>query len=184
MVGTRWGSMWPDILYDTWTSWPSVETCVFTQYTQSSCPWFRHCNTAFLKRQTTTKTAGSNGVVSRVLWWCADNCTGSCLTYLIYLFLTVTSQPRGKCRALFLRQRDNHAVKMDERSTFNCPDLLCNESLREGGAPSLRNLVTDFIDSLQFAYRKHGSGDDAILHVLDQTYSHLDEPDTCIRIMF
>lgn len=44
--------------------------------------------------------------------------------------------------------------------------------------------VSDFIDPFQFAYQKNRSVDDAILHVLNGIYLHLDKPGTCIRLMF
>ena len=47
-----------------------------------------------------------------------------------------------------------------------------------------QNLVAEFIYPLQFAQRKHRSVNDAILHVLDQTYSHLNKLDTSIRMMY
>ena len=46
----------------------------------------------------------------------------------------------------------------------------------------LQSLVADFLDPLQFAYRK-GMGD-AILHVLHNIYSHLDKPRSYIRLIF
>ena len=36
-------------------------------------------------------------------------------------------------------------------------------------------LVKDYIDALQFAYRKNGSTDDAVLYSLENIYSHLEE---------
>ena len=47
----------------------------------------------------------------------------------------------------------------------------------------LQNLVARFMDLLQSAYSKNRSVDDAILHILDQIYSHLDKPDTSFRLM-
>ena len=44
--------------------------------------------------------------------------------------------------------------------------------------------VSDFIDKLQFAYQKNRGVDDAILHVLNNIYSHLEKTDSSIRIMF
>ena len=40
------------------------------------------------------------------------------------------------------------------------------------------------MDPLQFAYQKKRSVDDAILHVLNNIYSHLDKPGSSIRLMF
>ena len=39
-----------------------------------------------------------------------------------------------------------------------------------------QNLVSDFSDPLQFAYRKNRSAEDAVLFVLDQDDSQLDKP--------
>ena len=47
-----------------------------------------------------------------------------------------------------------------------------------------RVLVTDFLDPWQFAYRRNGSVEDAVLHVLNSIYAHLDKPGTYIRLMF
>ena len=44
--------------------------------------------------------------------------------------------------------------------------------------------VTEFIDPLQFAYVKNRSIDDALLHLLNEIYSHLETPGSSIRIMF
>ena len=40
------------------------------------------------------------------------------------------------------------------------------------------------MDPLQFAYQRNRSVDDAILHVLNHVYSHLDKPGASIRLMF
>ena len=47
-------------------------------------------------------------------------------------------------------------------------------------------LVSDFVDPYQFAYKSNRSTDDAIAHVLNNIYTHLDLPgtSTCIRLMF
>ena len=39
------------------------------------------------------------------------------------------------------------------------------------------------MDSLLFAYRKNRSIDDAMLRILNNIYSHLEKPGTCIRLM-
>ena len=44
--------------------------------------------------------------------------------------------------------------------------------------------VKDYVDPLQFAYRKNRSVDDALLHVLHSIYSHLENASSSIRIMF
>ena len=38
----------------------------------------------------------------------------------------------------------------------------------------LEKLVKDYIDPLQFAYRKNRSTDDAVLYSLENIYSHLE----------
>ena len=44
--------------------------------------------------------------------------------------------------------------------------------------------VAAFMDPFQFAYQKRRSVDDAILYVLNNLYSHLDKPESSIRLMF
>ena len=44
--------------------------------------------------------------------------------------------------------------------------------------------VAEFIDPLQFAYRKNRGVDDALLYLLNRLLSHLDKPSTSIRLMF
>ena len=39
----------------------------------------------------------------------------------------------------------------------------------------LEKLVKDYLDPLQFAYRKNRSTDDAVLYSLENIYSHLEE---------
>ena len=39
----------------------------------------------------------------------------------------------------------------------------------------LDSLVKDYIDPLQFAYRRNRSTDDAVLYVLENIYSHLEK---------
>ena len=39
----------------------------------------------------------------------------------------------------------------------------------------LEKLVKDYLDSLQFGYRKNRSTDDAVIYSLENTYSHLEE---------
>ena len=48
---------------------------------------------------------------------------------------------------------------------------------------NLQHQVGDFIDPFQFAYHKNRF-DDAILHVLNNVYSHLEKTGASIRIMF
>ena len=48
----------------------------------------------------------------------------------------------------------------------------------------LQEQVSEFMDPFQFAYRTNRNVHDAILHVLNSIYSHLEKPDTCIRLMF
>ena len=47
----------------------------------------------------------------------------------------------------------------------------------------LQRLVADFLDPLQFAYRRERGVEDAVLHVLHNIYSHLDKPCSYIRLM-
>ena len=48
----------------------------------------------------------------------------------------------------------------------------------------LQPQAADLMDPFQFAYQKNRSVDDAILHVLNNIYSHLDKPSTSIHLMF
>ena len=48
----------------------------------------------------------------------------------------------------------------------------------------LEKLVKDYIDPLQFAYRKSRSSDDAVLGNLKNIYSHLDKTGSTVRLMF
>ena len=48
----------------------------------------------------------------------------------------------------------------------------------------LKKLVKEYIDPLQFAYRKNKSSDDAVLHSLENIYSHLDKTGSTVRLMF
>ena len=50
----------------------------------------------------------------------------------------------------------------------------------------LENIVRDYLDPLQFAYRKNRSTDDAVLYSLENIYSHLEKKKTgsTVRIMF
>ena len=49
----------------------------------------------------------------------------------------------------------------------------------------LEKLIKDYLDPLQFAYRKNRSTDDAVLYSLENTYSHLEKkPASTVRIMF
>ena len=48
----------------------------------------------------------------------------------------------------------------------------------------LVDVVKDFMDPYQFAYRDRRSVDDAVLFVLNKIYSHLEKPGTYIRLMF
>ena len=50
--------------------------------------------------------------------------------------------------------------------------------------PHLDSLIGDFMDPLQFAYKAKRSVDDAILHVLNNIYAHLEKPGSSIRLMF
>ena len=48
----------------------------------------------------------------------------------------------------------------------------------------LDSLVKDYIDPLQFAYRRNRSTDDAVLYVLENIYSHLEKGGSSVRLMF
>ena len=48
----------------------------------------------------------------------------------------------------------------------------------------LDSLVKDYTDPLQFAYRRNGSTDDAVLYVLENICSHLEKAGSFVRLMF
>ena len=48
----------------------------------------------------------------------------------------------------------------------------------------LQNLLADFLDPFQFAYRRERGVEDAVLRVLHKIYSHLEKPCSYIRLMF
>ena len=48
----------------------------------------------------------------------------------------------------------------------------------------LDSLVKDYIDPLQFAYRRNRCIDDAISYVLENIYSHLEKAGSSVRLMF
>ena len=48
----------------------------------------------------------------------------------------------------------------------------------------LDSLVKDYTDPLQFAYRRNGSTDDAVLYVLENICSHLEKAGSSVRLMF
>ena len=50
--------------------------------------------------------------------------------------------------------------------------------------PPWQGLFADFLDHLQFAYRRGRGVEDAVLHVLHNIYSHLDKPLSYIRLIF
>ena len=47
-----------------------------------------------------------------------------------------------------------------------------------------QSITSNYIDPLQFAYRKNRSVDDALLYVLNNIYSHLEKAGSSVRIMF
>ena len=48
----------------------------------------------------------------------------------------------------------------------------------------LEKLVKDYLDPLQFAYRKNRSTDNAVLYSLDNIYSYLEKTGSAVRLMF
>ena len=48
----------------------------------------------------------------------------------------------------------------------------------------VEKLVKEYIDPLQFAYRKNRSTDDAVLYSLENIYSHLEKTGSTVRLMF
>ena len=48
----------------------------------------------------------------------------------------------------------------------------------------LNGSVKDYIDPLQFAYRRNRSADDAVLYVMENIYSHLEKAGSSVRLMF
>ena len=65
-------------------------------------------------------------------------------------------------------------------SNSPCSSYLCrDESVCERVVLcKLDSLVKDYIDPLQFAYRRHRSTDNTVLYVLENTYSHLEHKHT------
>ena len=48
----------------------------------------------------------------------------------------------------------------------------------------LEKLIKDYIDPLQFAYRKNRNTDDAVLYSLENIYSHLEKTGSTVRLLF
>ena len=59
-----------------------------------------------------------------------------------------------------------------------------NENFRKNFINHLQSITSKFIDLNQFAYRKNRSVDDALLCMLNSTYSHLEKAKSSVRIMF
>ena len=76
------------------------------------------------------------------------------------------------------------AGESHEWSTLKCGYLMHNKGLCESCLGSFQKQVADYIDTCQFAYRRNRGVENAILHVLNIIYFHLEKPETCIRLMF
>ncbi len=136
-----------------------------------------------LKRVNPHKAAGPDKVAPRVLKRCADQLY-KILCNIFNLSLVQCEVPGvWKASCIVPVQKKKTVTGMNDLRPVALTSCVMKVFERVF-LPILQEQVSDFMDPLQFAYKKDRSVEDAILHVLNNAYSHLDKPNTSIRFMF
>uniref|UniRef100_A0AAQ6IRP3 Reverse transcriptase domain-containing protein n=1 Tax=Anabas testudineus TaxID=64144 RepID=A0AAQ6IRP3_ANATE len=131
-----------------------------------------------------TKAAGPDGVSPRVLKACAPQlCV--VLQHIFNLSLHLERVPLGwkKSCLVPVNKTPRPRVLNDFRPVALTSHIM--KAFERLILESLRPLVKPSLDPLGwFAYQPHIGVDDAIIHLLHRTYTHLDKPGGLVRIMF
>ena len=142
----------------------------------------RDVRTAF-KKVNSRKAAGPDNITPKLLKTCADQLAGI-FTLLFNLSFHQASVPKLWKTSCVVPVPKKHPIKAlnDLRpvALTSVPMKIFEKFMLK----RLRFLVSDFIDPLQFAYRSKRNVEDAVLYVLNKMFSHLENANSSIRLMF
>ena len=135
-----------------------------------------------LKRVNPNKAAGPDNV-TRGFWRVVlINCSAFCAIFLMSLTLCDVPSPwKMSCIVPVPKKRVVTAIN-DLRPVVLTSCVM--KTFERVVLLLLQTQVANLMDPLQFAYQKKRSIDDAILHVLNNIYSHLGKPGSSTRLMF
>ena len=136
-----------------------------------------------LKKLKHTKSSGPDNIGTNLLKRCADQlCEILCFIFNLSLFnCQVPVHWKTSC-IVPVPKKANISTMNDLR-----PIALtsCIMKVFERCCMSrIEPLVSKHLDPLQFAYRVNRGVDDAILHVVNNTVTHLENLNSCVRLMF
>ena len=136
-----------------------------------------------LKKTKPNKAPGPDGVSPKVLKYCASQ--------LFEIFTIIFNISITKCQIPVIWKTSN-IVPVPKKTNVQCMNDLnpialtsCIMKVFERCLLSyLDPIVSNSIDPYQFAYRSKRSDEDAILHVMNYVYKHLEKPGSNVRLMF
>ena len=136
-----------------------------------------------LKKINPTKAKGPDGLSPRILKICAEQ-FANIFTYIFNLSILNCYIPQiWKMSCIIpVPKKPNVKVMNDYRPVALTPCIM--KVFERIFITHLQSITSKFIDPNQFAYRKNRSVDDALLCMLNSTYSHLEKAKSSVRIMF
>ena len=136
-----------------------------------------------LKNLKRNKAPGPDGINSNVLKFCAYE--------LYHIFCVIFNMSLAQC-CIPPIWKTSVIVPVPKKTKITCMNDLrpvaltsCIMKVFEKCVLNhLKTLLCNVIDPLQFAYRVNRSTDDALLHILNRITSHLENKNSCVRLMF
>lgn len=136
-----------------------------------------------MKKVNPNKGAGPDGVFPRVINLCAEQLC-FITTYIFNLSLSDCIVPKIWKMSSIIPVPKRHPVSVmnDLRPIAMTSSFM--KLFERAVLNILEPEVANYIDPLQFAYRKNRGVDDALLYLLNRCYSHLEKAGSSIRLMF
>ena len=136
-----------------------------------------------MKKLNPGKSCGPDGIQNKLLKTCAEQLS-FIFCHIFNLSLKQCKVPENwKTSCIVPTPKKSHVSVMNDLRPIALTS--CVMKLFERCViVHLKPQVIEFIDRLQFAYQMNRGVDDAILHVLNNVYSHLEKTGSSIRIMF
>ncbi|XP_062901251.1 uncharacterized protein LOC134345044 [Mobula hypostoma] len=136
-----------------------------------------------LKRLNPSKAAGLDGVSTRVLKACAPQLCGV-LHHVFNLSLRLRRVPvLWKTSCLVPVPKTPRPSGLNDYRLVTLTTHIM-KTLERLVLDLLRPMVRPHLDPLQFVYQPRLGVEDAIVHLLNRVYAHLDKPASTVRVMF